>query len=42
MYRLRIHIAVIGLMIGMMADYFGQNTVAAVSLLTTYMLLHVV
>ena len=36
MYELRTHVVVVGLMTGMLADYFGHNTIAGVSVLVTY------
>ena len=41
MYQLRTHVLVIGMMTGMMADYYGQNTVGGVSVLATFFLLHI-
>jgi hypothetical protein len=41
MYELRTHILIIGLMSGMMADYYGLKTIGAISILLTWFSLEI-
>lgn len=39
MFKLRTHVLVVGLMVGMMADYYEFNTIGGVSVLFTWLFL---